>query len=476
MTTFTRRTLLKLLGASAGAGLLAPLTRSLLSAQENGGPMPRRFVILMTGNGIEPHNFMSDPLKSALQSRPDPDSTFVATAADASLASASALAALAGQRGEFDLTPHATVLLNLSSQVTGGSHTTLYKALAASRTRRQTIDSWLEDHVATDAQTFSALRIGSQGAGLHYNACQKSPTRQLPVLGNFAKAYDHVFGSLLGSKGFEERGHLLDFALEDVRQAEREFVGSSQERQKLTNYIASLEEMEATRQRIITQADKLQDTQMRYGLRAEDITGWNDTAPLAQLDYQFELATAALLGELTRVAMITMRVGNDFNATTYATLKPLFGDALEGDGAIPRRHIVCHEAGAKPEYQRVLDAVIARQVELLARLARRLAATPEGDGTMLDHTVIVFMSDNGSTHHSDARHWPMLLLGGKALGLATGGQAISFRASGGEEERVRVANLFNTLGHLAGQDLNEFGGEHDALRRERGGPISELLS
>lgn len=473
MTTFPRRTLLKLLGASAGAGLLAPLTRSILSAQEN-GKIPRRFVILMTGNGIEPHNFIGPTLQNALRNADASDKTFTST--NAALAEASALESLAGVNGELDLTSQAAVLLNLSSQVTGGSHTTLYKALAASRTRQQTIDSWLEDHVATDAQTFSALRIGSQSSGLHYNTCQKSPTRQLPVLGSFDKAYDHVFGSLLGSQGFEERGHLLDFALEDVRQAEREFIGSSQERQKLTNYVASLEEMEATRQRIIMQADKLSDAQMRYGLMPDDITDWNDSAPLAQLEYQFELATAALLGELTRVALITMRVGHDFNATTYSTLKPLFGDALEGNGAIPRRHIVCHEASSTPEYQRVLDAVIAKQVEMLARLARRLAATPEGDGTMLDHTAIVFMSDNGSTHHSNARHWPMLLLGGKALGLKTQGQALSFRSSGDEEERVRVANLFNTLGHLAGEDLNTFGGEHEVLRRERGGPISELLS
>ena len=36
---------------------------------------------------------------------------------------------------------------------------------------------------------------------------------------------------------------------------------------------------------------------------------------------------------------------------------------------------------------------------------------------MLDHTVIVFLSDNGATHHSNAEHWPLLLLGGGAWDL-----------------------------------------------------------
>ena len=136
------------------------------------------------------------------------------------------------------------------------------------------------------------------------------------------------------------------------------------------------------------------------------------------------------MGDLSRTVVLSCSTGNSFSHTKYTSLTSLFAQDSNFDGTVPWRHGVCHEAGGNPTYQKVLDRVIERQVEMVAQMARDLADVPEGDGTMLDHTAIIFMSDNGSTHHSTAQHWPMLIIGGAGIGVRTGGRTLIYPAHG----------------------------------------------
>ena len=90
---------------------------------------------------------------------------------------------------------------------------------------------------------------------------------------------------------------------------------------------------------------------------------------------------------------------------------------------------------------------------------------------MLDHTAIVFMSDNGEQHHSTASDWPMLLLGGNAMGLQTGGRTIIYPGIGRPGHR-QVSNVYNTVGYAAGEALDTFGDERTTRVAE--GPLTEL--
>jgi arylsulfatase A-like enzyme len=93
---------------------------------------------------------------------------------------------------------------------------------------------------------------------------------------------------------------------------------------------------------------------------------------------------------------------------------------------------------------------------------------------MLDHTIIVYMSDNGEQHHSRADEWPVLLIGGGALGLKTDGRTVIYPTIGKPGNR-QVSNLFNTLGHATGNpSLNEFGGE-GSLRIAKGPLGAEIF-
>jgi hypothetical protein len=107
-------------------------------------------------------------------------------------------------------------------------------------------------------------------------------------------------------------------------------------------------------------------------------------------------------------------------------------------------------------------------------MARTLADTPEesGEGSMLDHTLIVYVGDNGEQHHSSAREFPVLLIGGGALGMNAGGRTVVYPGLDDPEHR-QLSNLWNTVGYLAGYEVDDFGSEGPS--RVQQGPLHELL-
>ena len=463
-----RRAFLQTLGLGVGAGLLGPLVRSAVA--QDGGAQPRRVVFVITGNGLHGRPLISPLARMALDG---PRDALVEVAGD--LTEAPGLGALAAAGGEIDLTPHAVALHGLSSKIAGGGHTALFKALSCSKDRRQTIDAWLARRLHTE-QPFPALRFGvteSAGAQLQYGLCLDGPGRDMPIIANPVDAHTTLFGSIAagaGQRQFESKAALLDFARADIRAVQQQFVGGSRERQKLDAYLDAVDELAAQQSRLRRAGDDLRALADREDIDPDGGDALNARHPLVRLERQFELATAALLGDMAPVVVLTNSAGHAFAHTRYTSLTDLFGVPEE---EVPWRHGVCHEAAGNPIYQRVLDRVIERQVELIARMARRLAAVPEGDGTMLDHTIIVFMADNGDAHHSTAANWPMLLVGGGGLGLRTAGRTLVLPPHG-HPANPRVSNVFNTLGHAVGHPLDDFGGEPE--RAADGGPLAALLS
>ena len=74
--------------------------------------------------------------------------------------------------------------------------------------------------------------------------------------------------------------------------------------------------------------------------------------------------------------------------------------------------------------------------EQFGYLLQRLHETPEGDGTLLDHTLVLDGSSNSRTHQN--RNYPLVLAGGTGLGLKHG----HYRRYG---NNVPLSNLFVTM-------------------------------
>ena len=467
MKMFSRRAMLRGSALGAGATLLSPLLSRLVHADE----VPRRFVFVVEGNCFEPVTCLSGPARAAINattSSPidgerwwyrDYAHNAVIDVPSADLQTARSLEPLR------DLASRATVLFGLSSRVVGGGHSAKHGALSSSRTvggapGGQTIDSWLasQSELCGDAP-FDALRLGvGTGRPLDFGTCAYARDQPAPMILDPATAYATLFGgAVMGPSRvqFMERGGLLDFAREDVNAALASFRGGSIERAKLEQYLASIEQLRGRHERMVELSSSLTpptapDMNPLYG---------TDDA-LDVFAAQMELATAALLGGLTNVCVIGSGTGGDFGLR-YGSVSSV------------GRHDMHHGSGRSSELLEAVHTVTERQVAEIATLASTLAATPEvGGGSMLDHTLIVYVSDNGEQHHSTASEFPVLMLGGEAMGRAPGGRTLVYPGIESANHR-QLSNLWNTVGHLGGFDLNDFGEEGPTRIAE--GPLGELL-
>ena len=115
-------------------------------------------------------------------------------------------------------------------------------------------------------------------------------------------------------------------------------------------------------------------------------------------------------------------------------------------------------------------------VKLIAGLANKLEGVKEGDGTMLDNTLIVYLSDSGESHHPTLPEWPVVLLGDLGGKLKTAGRYLQLPAYGSKNHRT-MASLYCTLLHAAGKPRDKFGVNDPGLKGvDQSGVVSELLA
>lgn len=378
-------------------------------------------------------------------------------------------------------------MLGLSSWIAGGGHSTYFGALSSSRSTPTrpagpTIDAWLAERADVRGATpFDAVRVGvgDRGGILANYTCAFAAERSAPVTLDPLLAYNNLFGFLPGSSGaasFARRSLQLDFALADADAALATFGSNSRERAKLEAYLESLVVIRQRQDDLAAIAAAIDPNDPSTAFPAPEdpatnpLYGTGDHFDLLQA--QFENVTAALLGGLSNVAVITSGTGDHFGYMDYARVVQRHPGVPVGIGRHDLHHAAGGGADATGPYVYTIHDVTREHVVMIAALARALEAVPEGDGTMLDHTAIVYLSDNGEQHHGTASEWPALIVGGGALGLRTAGRTVVY--PGPEDAGHRqLSNLFNTFGYAAGEDLDDFGLEGNT--RLAPGPLSELL-
>jgi hypothetical protein len=114
--------------------------------------------------------------------------------------------------------------------------------------------------------------------------------------------------------------------------------------------------------------------------------------------------------------------------------------------------------------------------ELIARLIGKLKAVKEGDGTMWDNTLIVYLSDAAEAHHSRCWEWPFVLLGNLG-GRIKAGRYLELPGHGAKDHK-HIGNLYTTLLHAVGDRRDLFGQPDPILGKDvdQRGPVSELLA
>ena len=112
----------------------------------------------------------------------------------------------------------------------------------------------------------------------------------------------------------------------------------------------------------------------------------------------------------------------------------------------------------------------------MADLAKRLDAINEGEGTMLDNTLIIWMSDSAEEHHGQGMQWPMVLVGNLGGRLKTAARFLQFPKYGDKGHRT-MSNFYLSLLHAVGDKREKFGDPDLALQDiHTSGPLTEILA
>jgi hypothetical protein len=207
--------------------------------------------------------------------------------------------------------------------------------------------------------------------------------------------------------------------------------------------------------------DKLAEVKARLREARPDIDGLRKTLAPERFAAQSALAAAAVASRLTNVV--------HFDASKLDGYHWKELNLEMGAGAVG--HLM---PGQKRDdiYLPVRD-VEAGQV---ADMARRLSAIKEGNGTALDNTLIVWMSDSGEEHHGFCKEWPLVLVGGLGGHLKTGGRFLQFPGYEKPGHRT-VRNFYLALLRAAGDERQTFGEIDPALPAEmQAGPLAEILA
>jgi hypothetical protein len=149
-----------------------------------------------------------------------------------------------------------------------------------------------------------------------------------------------------------------------------------------------------------------------------------------------DLQVLAYQADLTRV--ITFMLGREFSGVTYPQI-----------GVPDAHHPITHHQH-EPEKIVKVAKINAYHVTKFAYLLEKMRSTPDGDGTLLDHAVLVYGTGMGDCNAHDPRSIPLLLAGGGA-GQLKGGRHIRY------PKETPLANLHLTLIDKFGVKLDRIG-------------------
>lgn len=460
-----RRQLLRGFGLGAGSLLLGP-TLSRIAAEGAGVPregFPQRFVFVMKSSGILPESLVPPGLAPELED----DARFV----DAPLAGFALPPTLA------PLEPYKerlAIVQGLSGRMCRPGHSSWFGALGVYKTGgehnsgvilRATLDAELARLFPSPFQHVGlAVRgkvMGTETEGTLYPGITAvGPNRELPFQASPDVAYQDLFGSAVAGDPtartrYELQSNLLDFLSEDLRRLDRQLPGT--EREKMGHLTHALEELQLRRERLAGMSDAIRAAAPERDERFDSKT------PEVRQEAHFDLIAGALISGITNV--VTLRLDNI--STTYAQLG-LGEKNVHGIG----HQETCN--GKTPLEAR--DLIRAHHMRLLARLAAQLDAVPEGDGTLLDNTAIVYMSDSGNEHHGNLRSWPYLVLGGCGGRLRLPGRYLQFPRYGLTGHRT-IGNWYTSWLNAYGNRIEHYGNPDLELAKSgvpQTGPIPEL--
>ena len=292
--------------------------------------------------------------------------------------------------------------------------------------------------LAMDAPANAGACTGILSCAYTHTISWRSATQPLPMEYNPRAVFERLFGDS-GSTGraarearLHEQKSLLDSVNESLTRLKRDL--GVNDRTKVEQYTEAVRDIE----RRIQKAEEQGGVELPALDQPQGVPASFEDHLALMLDLQL----LAFQSDLTRV--ITFMIGKEQSARPY----PQIG--------VPEAHHPLSHHNDVPEIIEHMSKINRYHTELLSKYLARLSATPDGDGSLLDHMTIMYGSGiSNSTRHSGV-NLPLMLIGGGS-GTLKGGQHLKFT------DKPTIANLLVTLMDKLGVPVEKIGGSTGKL-------------
>jgi hypothetical protein len=274
--------------------------------------------------------------------------------------------------------------------------------------------------MSMDAPNNAGACTGILSCAYTHTISWRSPTQPLPMEHNPRAVFERLFGDTGTSDRTAREARLrqhksiLDSVTEKLADLRRAL--GQQDQIKVEEYAESIRDVER----------RIQKAEQQSGVELPSLEQPQGVPPVFEdhLALMLDLQLLAFQSDLTRV--ITFMIGKEQSARPY----PQIG--------VPEAHHPLSHHENKPELVEHMSKINRYHTQLFSKYLARLRATPDGDGTLLDHMTILYGGGiSNSTRHS-GDNLPLLLVGGGA-GRLKGGRHLTYA------DKPSMANLLVTL-------------------------------
>src|SRR3989454_1649634 len=311
------------------------------------------------------------------------------------------------------------------------------------------MDQLLARHFASDTQVASlelsmdapanaGACTGQLSCVYTHTLCWRSPTQPLPMEWNPRAVFEKLFGDSGSTEQAAREARLrqhksiLDSVAGKLADLKKEL--GPRDQVKVDEYTEAIRDVER----------RIQKAEEQRGLELPAMEQPQGAPPVFEdhLALMLDLQVLAFQSDLTRV--ISFMIGKEQSARPY----PQIG--------VPEAHHPLSHHNNVPELIAHMSKINLYHTQLFSRYLARLRATPDGDGSLLDHMMILYGSGiSNSTRHS-GDNLPLLLMGGGA-GRLQGGRHIKYA------DKPSIANLLVTLMDKMGVPVERIGGSTGKL-------------
>jgi hypothetical protein len=265
----------------------------------------------------------------------------------------------------------------------------------------------------------------------------QSSVSPLPMESNPQVVFERLFGD--GSSEETRRARrqqsrsLLDSVLKQVGSLENELPAI--DRARLDQYMTDVREIERRIQRAAAQ--------ITSDLKVPEMPAGIPDSFENHIKLMFDLQVLAWQADITRV-------------TTMMMAQELSGAVYPASGIREAFHNLSHHSHV-PANMDKLAVLNTYHVTTMRYLIDKLKATPDGDGSLLDHSVVLYGSGMGNSNQHDHEDLPAVLIGG-ASGRLKGGRHLVFPA------KTTMSNLLLAVLDKFGVRLEKFGDSTSMLQ------------